>query len=371
MVMLLAAGLFIHSLKNIRAADPGFQRQGVMVMQLFAQPGRQLLSNRTGYYRDMAVRVSRLPGVLSASFSAIGPVNRIEISEAVVADGTLAAPEQAIQDFVGPGFFQMMGMRVLAGREFDWRDDEKAPLVAVISESLAGRLFPGRDPVGQRVNLNPGVNQRQTVVAGVVNSASLWKIQNRAPAAIYLPLLQVGPMIPYLDIRSAGDPTGIAQAASKIVEGMGHDYPLYIQTIAERMDRMTVDERMVAWLSAFLGGMAMLLTAVGLYGLIAYSVTQRTSEIGIRMALGAERRGVLRMVLRDVALLVSAGMLIGIPVALMASKWIAGMLFGLSAADPLTIAIAASVLFAVAIFAGCIPARHAARIDPMTALRTE
>jgi predicted permease len=276
-----------------------------------------------------------------------------------------------VNDVVGPGFFQMIGMRVLAGREFDWRDDEKAPLVAIISESLARRLFPGRDAVGQRVNVNPGVNQKQMVIVGVVNSASLWRIQSREPAAIYIPLLQVGPTGSTLDIRAAGDPATVASAARKIVEGMGHEYPLYIQTLRERMDRATVDERMIAWLSAFFGGLAMLLAAIGLYGLMTYSVTRRTSEIGVRMALGAERGDVTGLVLREVFALVGVGILIGIPAALAASKWIAGMLFGLSPTDPATIAFATAVLLAVALFAGYIPARQAARTDPMAALRVD
>jgi predicted permease len=276
-----------------------------------------------------------------------------------------------VQEVVGPGFFQMIGMRVLAGREFDWHDDEKAPLVTVISESLARRLFPGRNPIGQKVNLIPGINQKQITVVGVVNSASLWRIQSRAPAAIYQPLLQVGPTGAYLDIRAAGDPLAVAPTARKIVEGMGHEYPLYVQTLEERMDRMTVDERMIALLSAFFGGLAMLLAAIGLYGLMAYSVTRRTSEIGVRMALGAKRADVTGLVLREVVILAGVGILIGIPAALAASKWIATMLFGLSATDPATIAFATGILLAVALFAGYIPARQAARIDPMSALRTE
>ena len=371
MVMVLAAALFVHSLQNMRSADPGFRPQGVFVMQLFAQPGRQLTSNLTPYYREMANRISRLPGVIATSFSGIGPVNRFEDLEIVAAAEANAPPDQVIQDIVGPGFFQMIGMRVLTGREFDWRDDEKAPLVTVISESLAQRLFPGRDPVGQRINLNPGVYQRQMTIVGVVNSASLWRIQSRSPEAIYLPLLQADPRSPCLDVRVAGDPAAIAPQVRKVVEGLGHDYPLYTETLNERVNRMTVDERMIAFLSAFFGGLAMLLASIGLYGLMAYSVARRTSEIGIRVALGAERADVTRLVLREAAVLVGAGILIGIPAALAASKWIAGMLFGLSATDPATISFATALLLAVALFAGYIPARYAARIDPMTALRTD
>jgi putative ABC transport system permease protein len=371
MVMVLAAALFVHSLKNMESIDPGFQRQGVLVMQLFAQPGRQASSNFAAYYSEMVNQIGRLPGVVSASFSNLGPVNHYEWQPRVVVDGSTEAPEQVTGDVVGPGFFQMVGMRVLAGREFQWTDDEKAPLVAVISQSLATRLFPGRNPIGQYVDLSPGVYQKRMQVVGVVNSASLWRIQNREPKAIYQPLLQTGPNSPYLDIRVAGDSSSIAAAARKIVEGLGHDYPLYIQTIEQRMDKMMVEERMIAWLSAFFGALALLLASIGLYGLMAYSVLQRTPEMGIRMALGAERANVIWLVLREVLVLVGAGILIGIPAALGASKLIAGMLFGLSVTDPATILLAAGALFAVALFAGYLPARYASRIDPMTALRMD
>jgi ABC-type lipoprotein release transport system permease subunit len=208
-------------------------------------------------------------------------------------------------------------------------------------------------------------------VVGVVNSASLWRIQSRAPAALYRPLPQAGPMSAMLDIRTNGNAGAVAAAARKVVEGMGHEYPLYTQTLEERMNRMTVDERMLAWLAAFFGGLAMLLAAIGLYGLMAYSVARRTPEIGVRMALGAERGDVTRMVLREVGLLVGAGVMVGIPVALWGSRFIAGMLFGVGGTDAGTIAVAAGILLTVALGAGYLTARQAAGIDPMTALRVE
>ncbi len=369
MVMVLAAALFVHSLKNLDAVDPGFTRHGVIAMQLMAQPGRQVTSNLRPYYREMVDKVESLPGVVSASFSVIGPVNRGESKDAVAAAGSALPPEVAAGDVVGPEFFRTVGMRVLAGREFDWRDDENAPPVTVISQSLAARLFPNGNPVGQYVNLDPGVNQKRLRVIGVVNNASLWRIQSRQPKALYQPLLQTAPTGSYLDIRASGNVREISTGAAKIVEGLGHEYPLYIQTLEERFGRMTVDERMVAWLSAFFGALALLLAAIGLYGLMAEAVLQRTPEIGIRMALGAARGNVVRMVLREALLLTAVGIAAGIPAALAASKLIAGMLFGLSASDPETILIAAGVLFGVALFAGYLPARFASRIDPMTALR--
>jgi putative ABC transport system permease protein len=370
-VMVIAAALFVHSLQNMRTVDLGFRRDGILVMQLFAQPGRQVTSDLVTYYREMIQRVSAIPGVAEASFSAMGPVNRVEFPASVRVSGSEDAPELALPEQVGPGFFHMMGMHLLAGREFDWRDDEKAPPVTIISESLARLLFAGQDPLGQTIDLYPGVYQIRMKVVGVVNSASLWRIQSRAPAALYRPLPQAGPMSAMLDIRMNGNTATVAAGARKVVEGMGHEYPLYTQTLEERMNRMTVDERMLAWLAAFFGGLAMLLAAIGLYGLMAYSVARRTPEIGVRMALGAERGDVTRLVLREVGLLVGTGVVVGIPVALWGSRFIAGMLFGVGGTDAGTVMVATGILVAVALGAGYLTARQAAGIDPMTALRVE
>jgi len=374
-VMVIEAALFVHSLENLRTADPGFRRDGVLVMQLFAQPGKQVTTNLAVYYRDMIRQVSEIPGVEAASFSVAGPANRRESPEPVSANKSEGAPELAMQEIVGPGFFQLIGMRLLEGRDFDWHDDEKVQPVTILSESLAQLLFPGRSPLGQTIDLYPGVNRTTMKVVGVVNSASLWRIQSHAPAAFYRPLPQAGPLSGLLDIRTRGNSgtiaASIANAARKVVEGMGHEYPLYTQTLEERVARMTMDERMVTWLAAFFGALALLLAMIGLYGLMAYSVTRRTSEIGVRMALGAERGDVTRLVLREVSQLVAAGLLIGIPGALLASRLIAGMLFGVSPTDPFTIAAATSVLLTVALLAGYLTARQAARIDPMVALRIE
>ncbi len=370
MVLVLAAALFVRSLANMQTMDPGFRRDHVLLMLLNYQAGRRT-STTAAYYHNLANQLMQLPGAISVSFSNVGPINNGEFKDPVIADGSTSSPEQAIRDIIGPGFFNMIGMQVLKGREFEWRDDDKAQKVAVISESLSKRLFPNTDPIGRRINLNPGVNQTSLLVVGVVNSASLWRIQSHQPMALYTALLQVGSAATTVGIRTAGNPLALAPVAPKIVEAMGVQHSLRTQTITERSDRMLVQERMTAWLSAFFGLLAMLLACTGLYGLMSYAVTRRTAEIGIRMALGAQRQTIMAMVLREVLLLVAIGIATGIPAALIVSKWIAALLFGLAPTDPETIALAAGILFAVALLAGYLPARHASRIDPMTALRSE
>ena len=250
-----------------------------------------------------------------------------------------------MEDWVGPGFFHLIGMHLLAGREFDWRDDERAPRVAIVSQSLARRLFPAQIPIGRRIDVTGQPNLMGMEIVGVVNSASLWMLKSHEPMAIYIPLMQDPTQNQSrIDIRTAADPLAVAPSARRVLESMGHHYPLSMQTLEERADLFLLQERLIAILSAFFAGLSLLLASVGLYGLMSYMVTRRTSEIGIRMALGAQPGDVLALILREVMWLVLAGIAVGIPAALAASHLVSGMLFGLSANDPATIALSAGIL---------------------------
>ena len=369
MVMLLAAALFIHSLQKIHSIDPGFRRQGVLLVQLFPQPGPRQIKNKSAYYRQLSKRISQLPGVQSNTYTNADLIAYAEFPSPVASTSTPLT--EAVVQAVGPGFFQLLGIRMLKGREFDDRDDENSPHVAVISESLARQLFPSTDPIGQQVQLFPGPAHRAYQVVGVSANASLWRIQNPVPQALFIPQLQDPSNTPLMVIRTAAPPLSLAKAVEKEVEALGSHHVLRSQTLQQRSDRALLQERMVALLSAFFGGLAVLLACIGLYGLTAYSVTRRTAEIGVRMALGAERSTIIFMVLREVAVMVMAGILIGVPAALAGSRLISGMLFGLSPDDPATIAAACAGLSLVALCAGFIPARQASRIQPTEALRTD
>jgi len=372
LVLVIGAALFVRSLHKLRSVDPGFRREGVLLMQLFLQAGREQIPNRTEYYRQVAEQLSQLPGVESVSYSHMGPVTPYEYKIPVSVPGSAAAPAQAVEDWVGPGFFHLIGMHLLAGREFDWRDDERAPRVAIVSQSLARRLFPAQIPIGRRIDVTGQPNLMGMEIVGVVNSASLWMVKSHEPMAIYIPLMQDPTRNQSrIDIRTAGDPLAVAPSARRVLESMGHHYPLSIQTLEERADLFLLQERLIAILSAFFAGLALLLASVGLYGLMSYTVTRRTSEIGIRMAVGAQPSDVLGLILREVMWLVLAGIAVGVAAALAASHLVSAMLFGLSANDPATIALSAAILLGVAIFAGYLPARRAAHIDPMIALRSE
>jgi predicted permease len=302
----------------------------------------------------------------------MGPVASYEYKIPISAAGSSAAPAQAVEDLVGPGFFHLIGMRLVAGREFDWHDDERTPRVVIVSESLARWLFPAGRAVGRKVDGHGQPDRRGMEIVGVVNSASLWTAQSHEPMAIYFPLMQQPSFNQsMIDIRTSGNPWVVVAQAQRMLESMGHHYALQTQTLEERTSMFLTNERVVAMLATFFGGLALLLASVGLYGLMSYTVTRRTSEIGIRMALGAQRRDVLAIIVGEVTWLALAGIAAGVPLALAASRLISGMLFGVSPTDPATIAFSAVILLGIAILAGYLPALRASRIDPMTALRSE
>jgi predicted permease len=372
LVLVIGAMLFVHSLAKLRSADLGFRREGILMMQMFPQAGREKIPDRAVYYRQVAEELSRLPGVKAVSYSDLGPAVAYDHKVPVLAPSSPGGPAQAADEIIGPGFFHLLGMRVIAGREFGWRDDERASRVVIISESLARRLFSNANPLGQKVDIAGQLDRKGMEIVGVVNSASLWVPQHHEPPAIYMPLLQERRRNqPMLDIRADGDSDVLARSAARTLESLGRHYSLRTETLEHRLDWTLRNERLMAKLSMFFGGLALLLASVGLYALMSYAVTRRTSEIGVRMALGAGRGDVLRLVLLEVMWLTLSGVAVGVPAALAASHLISSMLFELSANDPGTIAVSAATLSAVALFAGYLPARRASRIDPMMALRSE
>jgi predicted permease len=369
LILVIGATLFVRSLGKLRTEDRGFGREGVLVISTFAQTGRQNTPNRAAYYRELTGKLAQLPGVESVGYSHMGPAYGYEVKAPVLPTNSSVAPIQAVQEWVSPGFFHMIQMRLLAGRDFEWRDDVTNPPGVIVSESLARQLFPNSNPIGQKIDID---TEKGFEIIGVVNNASLWKPQSREPMAVYYSLMQQPEYNqPQISIRVAGDPMAIAPTARRILASMGNHWALAAQTLEARSDRFLSAERMIALLSTFFGGLALLLASVGLYGLMSYAITRRTSEIGIRMALGAQRGNVIRLILREVSWLVLAGLAVGIPIALAASRLVSGLLFGISATDSVTITSSAAILLTAALFAGYLPARRASRIDPMTALRSE
>ncbi|MFZ0594210.1 MAG: FtsX-like permease family protein, partial [Bryobacteraceae bacterium] len=371
LVLLLGAALFVRSLQNLRTVDLGYRRDHLLIMQLFPQPGREKIANRAQYYRELVTRMSQIPGIESASYLHMGPASPYEFKEPASA-GSGTAIVNAVEEWAGPGLFHMIGMHVLAGREFNWRDDERAPRVAVISESLARALFGDRNPIGRAVDVGSEPQHKGLTIIGVVNSASLWKFDSREPLAVYHALMQEPDYNQArIVVRTLDDPARVARTAERTLESLGHHYSLRTETIEQRTADTLVLQRMIAMLASGFSVLALVLAAVGLYGVMSYAVTRRTAEIGVRMALGAVRADVLRLILGEVALLLAMGISIGLPAALVCGKLVGSMLFGVTVADPTTVVVSFFVLAVVAGIAGFLPAHRASRVDPIITLRSE
>jgi predicted permease len=369
--LVMVAALFVRSLNHLRGADLGFRPEGVLLIQLFPQTGaeNQRIPNRVAYYQELADSLLELPGVSAVSFSRMGPMLSYEFKDAASVASSQDPPVQAVLEAVGPGFFGVAGMHVLGGREFDWRDSETAQPVAIVSESLARRLFPSVSPIGRTVDFG---RRKGLEIVGVVNSASLWNPRSRSPMAVYLALMQATEYnTSIIDIRVAGDPTGVLPAVRRAVESLGRHIVLRAETLDQRAAMLLSTDRIMAILSSFFAGLALLLAAVGLYGLMSYLISGRTSEIGIRMALGARPGGILVLVFREAALLVGLGLVLGIVAALGSSRLITHMLFDIGVTDPPTILLCAMVLVLVSALACYQPARRACRVDPVIAIRAE
>ncbi len=375
MVLLVGAGLLVRSFRKLCSANLGFETERVLEVDLAPRPGAYVGLDANGYHRQLAERMSNLPGVDAIGFSQFsvghGPYWQETVSPVAGGAGDRAGM-MASAAAITPGIFRTMGIGLVRGRDFGWSDDGHHPRVAILSSSLAARLFAGGDALGQKIRFGFMPEYENLEVVGVVGNARFFDFHDAAPSAIYLPMLQDAPG-PWgqLYVRTHGAPAALAKAAGGEVNSLGRDYLLGAKTIGEEVSRALVEDRAIALLSSFFGGLALLLASIGLYGLMSYTTARRTREIGIRTALGARRTTVIWLVLREALALVVVGAAIGIPSAMVASRLIGSMLFGISPGDAPTIAAVLVLLLVSALFAAYIPARRAARIDPMVALRVE
>ena len=282
---------------------------------------------------------------------------------------------------VTPDWFATYGTRILAGRDVSTRDRQGSPPVALVNETFARKFLGGGSPIGRIVRQEgrPGKDQPPIEIVGLVGDAVYRSLREPVPPTMYLPVAQIdvgegggAASSVSLSVRSAGGPPAqLARPVLAAVTGVDRNLSLTVRTLAEQVNASLTQERLLAMLSGFFGALALLLAGIGLYGVTSYGVNRRRTEIGIRMALGAEPGGVVRMVLRQVAMLVGAGVLTGGLASLWATRYASSLLFGLQPRDPVTLATSAAVLMAVGAVAGWLPARRAARIDPARVLRDE
>jgi len=373
-VLVAGAGFFIRTLEKLRAVDPGFRVTGMVDARLSARPNGYKNIDWVSYYRQLLEQVSGEPGVVSAALVHMQPGGPHEwTEEARLKDGK--APATRVDfDMVMPGAFCVMGIPLLSGRDFTWQDDAHTPHVAIVSRSFAQQLIPGKEPIGQIIEIPSQPKWQSVEIVGIAADATLYDLRQHAPPTVYVTPLQYGDdWAGWAEVLIQTDMPASAMTGRlrQIVAFLGREYVSSVGTLSDGMERSLLRERVTAMLSAFFGGLALLLAAIGLYGLMAYSVTQRTREIGIRMALGARREPVRWLILRETLSLAAAGIAIGLPCALAASRLLASLLYGVSTRDPLTLVVPCGILIGVAAVAGWQPARRATRVDPMVALRVE
>ena len=281
----------------------------------------------------------------------------------------------AFFNFISPGYFGTVRTPLLAGRNFNDGDTKTAPLVAVVNETLARRFFSNGEALGKyfRVHADPGKPAPPIQIVGLVKDAKYESLREEAHATAYFPIAQVTEAVEeqVFELRTATRPSVLVPSVQEAVAGVSKAVPLDFGTLAEQVDDSLVQERLLATLSTFFGALALLLAMIGLYGALSYQVAQRQREFGIRMALGAPRDSILRLVMRDVVMVLAGGLTVGACISFAAVGILQKMLFGLAARDTVTLLMSIGVLSAVAFFAGYLPARRAMRIDPMVALRYE
>jgi predicted permease len=369
-VLLSAAGLLVGHLSNLRSVNLGFQRDSVLIVSLNPRGSGLDRIQLTRLYRDLLDRLSAIPGVRSTALAAVTPIEGGAASRFASVEGSQERPEdrrRLWENWVGPRYFETLGTPLLAGREFQF-EDAGHPRVAIVNQTMARHYFGDASPLGKHFTF-----EHDTVpfeIVGVAGDAKYADLHEAAPPTVYLNAFQERGVASTFALRTRGVPTAVAAEVRRAVtEVLPTVNIAKVTTLADQMDASLLQERVLATLSTLFGALGASLAAMGLYGLLAYTVARRTSEIGVRMALGATQRDVTRMILKSALTLVAVGLVAGAPVALWGRRVAAGMIENLHATTALPIVIAALAMIGVALLAAYVPARRAARVNPVDALR--
>jgi predicted permease len=370
--LLVGAGLLLRSLHNLRSVPLGFQPENVAVATIHTSVNHYSPVRAHALLEDLMQRAETIHGVRAVSAAEVSPLSGTLQMSSVNVPGYPTRPKEVPMTYVnaiGPGYFATIGAPMVRGREFTRGDREGAPYVAVINEQMAKKFWPGRDPIGQRFKTG-ALDGNETEVVGVVRDSIYRDLRETKQEVVYVPLLESDFGSATLHVRMAGDPAPVFNQLRAQARAADRSVPLYgMRTLDAQIGERISTERMLAMVSTILGALAIVLAMVGLYSVLANAVAQRAREIGIRMALGAARTQVVGMVMRDTLRMVSLGVLVGIPVSLAASRWIASFLYGIKAQDPLTYIAIAALVVAAGLAAAYVPSRRASRVDPMVVLR--
>ena len=377
MMLLVGAGLFTATLAHLRANDTSLQSQRIIFTRAFREPGdRQLLP--PGYYHALVTALAHMPGADAAALSVYYPTY-FGITAPLPTDyhytrddGVTPLDATVLTEFVSPGFFDLFRLLRLSGRDVSWDDGLEKPAVALVSASLARALFPASDAVGQRIRI-AGPERRDVEIVGVVADAPYGKLDDPRPLVVFRPIMQevARAQFPMAYVRASGDLATVRDGYTRVIKSLGHRSLRGFITSSEWIDRALLQERFLAGLATFAAALTILLACMGVYWLLAYSVTARVREIGVRVALGAARGTVVWMIVRDGLAIGVPGVLIGAPSAWAAARLVRAQLYGIAPSDPRTLLIAAAIFLATVVAASWLPALRASRIAPVEALREE
>ncbi len=377
-VVLVCAGLLIESLRRLQNINPGFNSKNVLTLKMGLPDVKYTTEKQVAFYRELLERINALPGVARASAVLPLPLggDRVRVSFETegrpMAQGDLPTAELRT---IGMDYFAAMGIPLVKGRDFTARDNGKAPGVIIVNSAFVEKFFPGEDPIGKHIK--PGISFDENEppmreIVGVVGNVRHLKLDAAEDAEFYAPHAQIPFDSMTIVVKSENDPRGLSGAIQQEVSAIDKDLPVFeIKTLDDYVAGAVARPRFNTLLLAIFAGLALVLTAVGLYGVMSYAVAQRTHEIGIRMALGAQSSDVLKLVVSQGMLLTLIGVAIGLVAAFALTRLMSSLLYGVSATDPLTFVIVAATLSAVALAACWLPARRATKVDPMVALRYE
>jgi putative ABC transport system permease protein len=376
LVLLFGALLFTRTLRNLMAVEAGFLQSGILVTDLDFTQLNVPAGSRKEFRRQLLERMKSLPGVDSAAEAYVVPISGNGIGDDVWMSGTeRSKAKNSYFNYVSADYFKTLGTPLLAGRDFNQADTETSAKVAIVNEEFARQLNAGANPIGQtfRREATPREPELEFQIVGIVKTTKYFDLRDNPTPIIYLPAVQAPTMGTDLQlVLRSGLPFGnltsrVKSAAAEIDPQITISFRNFHTMIADSL----LQERLMASLSGFFGFLAALLATVGLYGVISYMVQRRTNEIGIRMALGADRSGIVLMILREAGILLAAGLAVGIVLSVAGARTAKALLYGLKSYDPITLAGAVVLLGAVAVVASSLPARRASNLDPMVALREE
>jgi len=377
LILLVVAGLFVHSLSKLSEVNLGYKTENLLLFQVDGAAAGYKEAANLRFQQELLEKFSAIPGVRAATLSSNGLFSHSESSDPISVEGYTAKPSEELHsrmDHVGPGYFSTVGIPVLIGREIGPQDSGNGPRAGVINKTFAEHFFGKSNPLGKKVRDTYPGNPSELEIVGVVADAKYNSLREKTPPRLYAPYFN--PMWEHsfaiFEIRTLADPASVSAALRAAVQQTNSSLsPIKISTMQVLVDDSLHTDKFIARLAGVFGLLAMLLASIGLYGIMAYTVARRTRDIGIRMALGAQRGSVLWLVLRETLLLVLIGVAVGLPLALGGTHLIKSMLFGLGIVDPLAMIVPAVTLAVVAALAGFLPARRAMRVDPMVALRYE